>query len=106
VNVLLTPHQPLEALQESIVDSLGGLDDALKVVAELDLVAKAQPGISGQSVYGDLKREMYRETVEFLEKGGEEEARFAATAEKKKREEASRRENVANAERAMGRAKL
>jgi hypothetical protein len=90
VNVLLTPHQPLEALQESIVDSLGGLDDALKVVAELDLVAKAQPGISGQ----------------FLEKGGEEEARFAATAEKKKREEASRRENVANAERAMGRAKL
>jgi hypothetical protein len=76
---------------------LGELDDALKFVDDLGLVAKAQPGMSGKIVYSDLKREMYRETVELLENGSEEEAREAAMAKKVQREDAAREENVASA---------
>ncbi|KAM0716585.1 hypothetical protein Q7P37_008030 [Cladosporium fusiforme] len=86
--------KPLVALEEGLVDSLGELDEALKIIDELQLVAKAQPGMSGQSVYGDLKREMYRETVEYLERGNEEEARDAVIAEKKAKEEVQREERV------------
>jgi hypothetical protein len=45
-------------------------------------VSKAQPGISGKIAYSDLKREMYRQTVEYLEKGSEEAAQEAALREK------------------------
>ena len=76
---------------------MGGLDDALKFIDELALVAKAQPGMSGQSVLSDLKREMYRETVELLENGNEEAERDSALAEKRKREDAAREKNVATA---------
>jgi hypothetical protein len=92
-----TSHQALDALEEGLVDSLGELDDALKFVDDLGLVAKAQPGMSGKLVYSDLKREMYRETVELLENGNEEEAREAAMAEKVQREDAAREKNVASA---------
>lgn len=57
-------------------------------------MAKSQPGISGKIAYGDLKREMYRETVELLENGGEEEAREAVLAEKVAREDRAIEENV------------
>jgi ClpP class serine protease len=90
-------NQALDALEEGLVDSLGGLDDALKFVDELALVSKAQPGMSGQSVLSDLKREMYRETVELLENGDEEAERESAMAEKRKREDAAREKNVATA---------
>jgi hypothetical protein len=53
--------------------------------------------MSGKIVYSDLKREMYRETVELLENGNEEEAREAAMAEKVQREDAAREKNVASA---------
>lgn len=76
---------------------MGGLDDALTFVDELGLVAKAQPGMSGQQVYSELKREMYRETVELLENGNEEAAREAAMAEKRAKEDARREKNVATA---------
>lgn len=52
----------------------------------MKLVAKAGPGATGKGVYGDLKREMYRETVGYLERWGEEDARDFATAEKVRRE--------------------
>lgn len=58
-------------------------------------MGKAQPGMSGQAVYGVLKREMYRETVEYLERGDEEDARDLAIAEKQKREDLARDERVA-----------
>jgi hypothetical protein len=89
--------QALDALEEGLVDSLGELDDALKFVDDLGLVAKAQPGMSGKIVYSDLKREMYRGTVELLENGNEEEAREAAMAQKVQREDAAREKNVASA---------
>ena len=76
---------------------MGGLEDALKFVDELALVSKAQPGMSGQAVLSELKREMYRETVELLENGNEEAAREHAMAEKRQREDAAREKNVATA---------
>nr|POE47014.1 enoyl-coa delta isomerase 3 [Quercus suber] len=57
----------LDALKEGIVDSLGGLDDTLKYIEELKLVGKAQPGMSGMAVYRQLKQEMWRETISYLE---------------------------------------
>lgn len=73
------------------------MEDALKFIDELALVSKAQPGLSGQQVVSDLKREMYRETVELLENGSEEAARDAAIAEKRQREDAAREKNVSTA---------
>ncbi|KAL8896357.1 MAG: hypothetical protein Q9207_007745 [Kuettlingeria erythrocarpa] len=52
----------LEALQEGIVDGLGMVPELLKFVEETKLVDKAKSG-----VYGRLKREMWRETVGYLE---------------------------------------
>ena len=76
---------------------MGGLDDALKFIGELDLVSKAQPGMTGQNVLSELKREMYRETVGLLENGNEEAAREDAMAEKQQLEDAAREKNVATA---------
>lgn len=59
----------LEALKEGIVDGLGGLPEVLAFVEEMKLVMKAQ-----SPVYGDLKREMWRETVSYLD-GYDEELR-------------------------------
>ncbi|KAL8918932.1 MAG: hypothetical protein Q9172_005200 [Xanthocarpia lactea] len=52
----------LEALQEGIVDGLGMVPEVLKFVQEMRLVDKAKSG-----VYGQLKAEMWRETVGYLE---------------------------------------
>lgn len=49
------------ALDAGIVDALGGLPEALTLVRERGLTAKGTTG-----VYGALKSEMYRETVNFL----------------------------------------
>ncbi|KAK3060190.1 hypothetical protein LTR53_020192, partial [Teratosphaeriaceae sp. CCFEE 6253] len=70
--VKLTRSQALEAFREGIVDWLGGLDEALSYVDDLKLVQKAGKGMSGKQVYGDLKREMWRETVGYLENFGAE----------------------------------
>jgi len=51
-----------EALGGGIVDVLGGLDEAMKLVQERELVEKGKSGI-----YGIMKGEMYRETVGLLE---------------------------------------
>lgn len=51
-------------------------------------MAKAAPGATGKGVYGELKREMYRETVAYLERWGEEDARDFATAEKVRKDRA------------------
>lgn len=67
--------QSLDALKEGIVDSLGGLDETLKYIQEMKLTLKVGPGMSGVNAYGYLKREMWRETVAFLEKWGEEAGR-------------------------------
>lgn len=52
----------LEALKEGIVDGLGCAEEALAFVGEMNLVKKAE-----STVYGVLKKEMWRETVGYLE---------------------------------------
>ncbi|KAI9686505.1 MAG: hypothetical protein M1822_003516 [Bathelium mastoideum] len=53
-------YKALEALREGLVDSLGGLEECLVWIEELGLKRKAG------GVYGLLRREMWRETVERL----------------------------------------
>jgi Delta3-Delta2-enoyl-CoA isomerase len=83
-------YQALDALKEGLVDFLGGLDEALAHIEELKLVQKAGKGMSGKAVYGDLKREMWRETVSYLENHGAEDGRdFLQQAQKKHESEAA-----------------
>ena len=51
---------------------MGGLDATLKHISELKLTQKAGSGMSGKRVYGELKLEMWRETIEYLDRWGEE----------------------------------
>ncbi|KAL5404368.1 hypothetical protein PMIN03_009225 [Paraphaeosphaeria minitans] len=57
----------VDALKENIIDGLGGLEEVLKFIEELKLTSKPDKG-----VVGELKREMWRETVDFLENDGRE----------------------------------
>jgi len=56
-----------EAVEAGIVDAVGGLDEALRFVAERKLTQKPKSGI-----YGLLKSEMYRESVDLLSAEGHE----------------------------------
>lgn len=55
-----------EALKNGIVDALGGLEEVVKLVEGRKLTEKGNSG-----VYGQLKREMWRETLGYLEESGE-----------------------------------
>ena len=50
-----------EALEAGLVDVLGGLDEALKLIEERKLVNMPKTGI-----YGVMKAEMFRETIVYL----------------------------------------
>lgn len=50
-----------QALDEGIVDDLGGLEAVLRLVDTRELITKGDAG-----VYGGLKEEMYRESYNFL----------------------------------------
>src|SRR6186713_2563051 len=58
-------------LEEKAVDAVEGLTEALELVARLKLVEKGRTG-----VYGLLRREMYRETMGYLESHEEQEEKF------------------------------
>lgn len=49
---------------------------------------KAGKGMSGKAVYGDLKREMWRETVGYLEDFGAEDSRGFVSHAKRDKERA------------------
>ncbi|KAI5924390.1 enoyl-CoA hydratase/isomerase family protein [Camillea tinctor] len=69
-----------------IVDALGGLEEALKMVAERGLVKKGTTG-----VYGVLKAEMYRESVALLDTKETAELGAWKVDEKKRKEAAAKR---------------
>lgn len=82
-------------MKEGIVDALGGIDEALAYVDEMKLIQRAQPGVSGKSVYSELKREMWGETLHHLDNFREEDkSDFQARARAKKDRE--RRERHVN----------
>ncbi len=76
----------LEALQENIVDGLGGMDEALAFVDEMKLPIRGKTG-----VYGRLKAEMWRETVALLEGKGGREGKGEVEVERRRVEEGVRR---------------
>lgn len=93
----------LDALNEGIVDWLGGLPEVLAHIEEFALVRKAQPGASGQAVFGQLKAEMWRETVRYLDEVTEESLRETERALRARREGERREKRVREWE---GKAKL
>lgn len=86
--------QALDALQENIIDGVGGLDEALSYIAEMKLISRADKG-----VYGKLKREMWRETVRFLESWDEESGKEIREGMIRQREDERREEGVRRWER-------
>ena len=59
-------------MKEGIIDGVGGLAETLKYIADNKLTVRVGPGLSGRNAYGDLKREMWRETVLLLDNWGAE----------------------------------
>ncbi|KAL8825671.1 MAG: hypothetical protein Q9170_007703 [Blastenia crenularia] len=85
----------LEALEEGIVDGLGMVPDVLKFVEEMKLIDKAKSG-----VYGTLKKEMWRETVGYLQDHSGNEKRVAEELRVQKLEDEQQEERVVGWERA------
>lgn len=68
--LLTRSPQALDALKDGIVDGVGGLEEVLTLIQELNLTTKNDKG-----VYGALKREMWRESLALLENSDKETAR-------------------------------
>jgi len=92
-----------EALEGGIVDILGGMEECLALVKERKLNEKAKTG-----VYGELKAEMFRETMEYVTPAGyereEDRSKKIFELDDERREEGRRR--VAEWERNALKAKL
>jgi enoyl-CoA hydratase/carnithine racemase len=78
-----------KALEAGIVDGLGALPEVLEFVEGLKLAAKPKSG-----VYGFLRREMYRESLLYLETAEAGEARDAKTYEDEEDREREGRKRV------------
>ena len=78
-----------------IIDGVGNLTETLGFIGEMKLVGKPEKG-----VYGALKREMWRETVRYLEDQAEESQRDLAVRVAQARETAERERRVGEWERA------
>ncbi|KAI9866267.1 MAG: hypothetical protein M1813_001388 [Trichoglossum hirsutum] len=61
-----------DALNEGIVDGLGGLDEVLQLINERNLISKGK-----SASYRSLKQEMYRETIGYLDSHQDNEERSA-----------------------------
>ena len=75
------------------------MDEALAHIEEFKLAQKAGKGMSGKAVYGDLKQEMWRETIDHLELTTEESLRESAMTLKRQREKEVRVRKVGEWER-------
>lgn len=87
--------QALEALKEGIIDGVGGVEETLAMISELKLTNKSDKG-----VYGSLKKEMWRETVFFLDNWEEQVDRVDELTSKKEAQAKERRLKAFNARKA------
>lgn len=87
--------QALEALKEGIIDGVGGVEETLAMISELKLTNKSDKG-----VYGSLKKEMWRETVFFLDNWEEQVGRADELTSKKEAQAKERRLKAFNARKA------
>lgn len=90
-----------QALEAGIVDGLGALPEVLAFVEGRKLASKSKSG-----VYGILRREMYRESLEYLENAEASEARDSKTYESEAEREKAAKEGVENWKKSGGKAKL
>lgn len=85
----------MDALNEGIVDWLGGLEETLTNIDEFKLVKKAQPGVTGKAAFAQLKEEMWRETISYLDDTSEESIREDRRALRVEKERAQREKKIA-----------
>ncbi len=90
-----------DALKEGLVDVLGRLPEALQLVRERNLIAK---GASG--VYGELKAEMWRESVALLDDHQGNQKHQGALKKRMAAEKEVGKRKVAEWQRSQTRAKL
>ena len=77
----------LEALKEGVIDGVGGVEETLAFVQEMNLPQKAQ-----SSSYGKIKEELYREIVKDLDEGEKlPEMHAARDMDRRRREMESKR---------------
>ena len=69
----------LEGMKEGLLDSVGGVEEAITLVQEMRLLDRAKSG-----VYGRLKQEMWGETVSLLEDYKDSEQKERADRERQK----------------------
>jgi enoyl-CoA hydratase/carnithine racemase len=93
-----------QAKEAGLVDVTGGMDEALALIKERNLIKKAMPG----GIYGVLKAEMYRESIGYLTVEGHEreEARDQRNAEAEDRRKVEGEKRVAELKRAQKPSKL
>ena len=74
----------LEGMKEGLLDSVGGVEEAIILVQEMRLLDRAKSG-----VYGRLKQEMWGETVSLLEdyKDGEQKEKADRERQKARKEQ-------------------
>jgi Delta3-Delta2-enoyl-CoA isomerase len=100
--VLLAQRFPgPQALEAGIVDRLGAWPEVLALVEEYKLADKPKSG-----VYAYLRREMYRESMLYLETSDAGEARDAKTYEEEAQREEKAKKRVAEWKQNGGKAKL
>ena len=87
-----------DALKAGIVDGLGGLDEVLKLIDDRNLKTRADKGI-----VGELRREMWRESLHYLENVREEQQQGLEWQLQRTKEDEIREKRV---EAAAGKAKL
>ena len=69
----------LEGMKEGLLDSVGGVEEAITLIQEMRLLDRAKSG-----VYGRLKQEMWGETVSLLEDNKDSEQKERADRERQK----------------------
>lgn len=69
----------LEGMKEGLLDSVGGVEEAITLIQELRLLDRAKSG-----VYGRIKQEMWGETVSLLEDYKDSEQKERADRERQK----------------------
>ena len=69
----------LEGVKEGLLDSVGGVEEAITLIQEMRLLDRAKSG-----VYGRLKQEMWGETVSLLEDYKDNEQKEEADREKQR----------------------
>ncbi len=90
-----------EALENGIVDALGGMEEVLKFVEERKLTERAKTG-----VYGLLKAEMFRESLSYLEGYEREQKRNEQDSAKEDKRKALGKSRVTEWEKNISKAKL